>query len=106
MENKRFDKPVYIEFGKIGQRRYVSSVREAAEVLLDDKWPAEAGKRHLAARKACLDVLMGLKEAKAARDAFEDAAWVADILLDAPERPNGGRSAPKWRGKRKLKRDV
>lgn len=107
MENKPFDKPVYIAFGKTGQHRNVTSVREAAEVLLDDKWPAEAGKRHLAARKACLAVLEGLKEARAARKAFEDAASEANILRDPPPRPNlSATPPPTWRRKTKLKRDM
>jgi hypothetical protein len=107
MENKPFDKPVHIVFGKPGQHRNVTSVREAAEVLLDDNWPTEAGRRHLAARKACLAVLQGLKEAREARKAFEDAAWEADILRDAPERPpRSAAPVPRWRKKTKLKRDT
>ncbi|WP_258123775.1 DUF982 domain-containing protein [Mesorhizobium onobrychidis] len=46
-----------------------------------NRWPAVTGKQHVAARKACLGVLEGLKEARDARRAFVEAAKEADILV-------------------------
>ena len=56
------------------------STLQAADILLH-RWPGDPGARkHLAARKACIAVLEGIKEARAARLAFEAAAKEADIL--------------------------
>ena len=76
-----FDRPVRVALGGPGKIRIVSSTREAAECLLL-RWPSESGRKHLAARKACMDVLQGLKEARAARRAFQAAAKEADILVE------------------------
>lgn len=51
-------------------------------MLLDDKWPTEPNRKHLAARKACHDVLVGLKKAAVARKAFQDAAIDAEIFVE------------------------
>jgi hypothetical protein len=77
----RFEKPVRVALGGPGKIRVVTSTREAAECLLL-RWPYESGRNHLAARKACRDVLQGLKEARTARKAFEQAAAEADILVE------------------------
>jgi Protein of unknown function (DUF982) len=42
----------------------------------------EGGRKHLAARKACMDVLQGAKQARAARQAFQAAAKEANILVE------------------------
>lgn len=81
MDPRYFHPPVRVEFGRVGQTRSVSSAREAAELLLDQRWPQPDGRKHLAARQACMAVLEGLKEARHARKAFEAAAEEADILL-------------------------
>ncbi len=80
MDEKRFDRPVRVEMGGPGKIRTVTTTREAAECLLYS-WPTDGGRRHLAARKACMAVLDGLKEARSARLAFENAAEEADILV-------------------------
>jgi hypothetical protein len=80
MEDREFDKPVQILHGRPGASRLVRSTAEAAEFLLY-KWPVPGGRKHLDARKACMAVLEGLKEARAARSAFEAAADEAEILV-------------------------
>lgn len=88
MEDQRFDEPVQILTGKARSvTRQVRSTAEAAKYLLYD-WPVEGGRKHLAARKACLAVLEGLKAAQVARKAFAEAADEADILVgSAKENP-------------------
>lgn len=81
MEDKRFEEPASILTGKARSvTRRVRSTAEAANYLLC-AWPIEGGRKHLAARKACLDVLSGLKAAHVARKAFAAAADEADILV-------------------------
>jgi hypothetical protein len=87
MQDREFDRPVQILHGRPGASRVVRSTAEAAEYLLY-KWPAKGGGKHRAARKACLEVLEGLKEAHAARKAFEAAADEADILVGGPQKNN------------------
>lgn len=78
--DQRFDQPVRVALGPSGSITYtVDRVEQAADILLN-RWPVDAGRKHLAARRACLDVLQGLKDAKAARMAFAAAAREADIL--------------------------
>lgn len=76
-----FDRPVPINERR-GSIRNVSSAQEAAGILLND-WPSEGGRRHRAARKACLEVLQGIKEGMHARRAFEAAAKEAGIISAA-----------------------
>lgn len=109
MEDKRFDQSVRVMAeGRIGLSIRVDTVAEAAKHLLErDDWPASAAKNHLRARKACLDVLAGIKEAREARTAFEAAAKDAGILrppVTIPAPVEGYRTA-NWKGRRKLKRD-
>ncbi len=59
----------------------VDRVAQAADILLN-RWPAVTDKKHVAARKACLGVLEGLKETCDARKAFVEAAKEADILVE------------------------
>ncbi len=67
--------------------RQVSTTAEAAHHLLYN-WPIEGGRKHLAARRACMAVLEGLKAAHVARTAFAEAADEADILVgSAKENP-------------------
>ncbi|ESZ22830.1 DUF982 domain-containing protein [Mesorhizobium sp. L2C084A000] len=47
-----------------------------------NRWPAITGQKHVAARRACLGVLEGLKETRDARKAFVEAAKEADILVE------------------------
>ena len=60
----------------------ISSVRQAAEYLILH-WPDDAIGRwkHLEAQVACLDVLEGKQDSQYARQAFEDAAREAGILV-------------------------
>lgn len=81
MQDQRFDEPVQILTGKNKSvTRQVTSTADAANYLLYH-WPIGGGRKHLAARKACLDVLEGLKAAHVARKAFAAAADEADILV-------------------------
>jgi hypothetical protein len=66
--------------------RNVTSTREAAELLLT-RWPVDGGQKHLAARKACLAVLQGQREAIEARKAFAAAAEEAGILVGSGAPP-------------------
>jgi hypothetical protein len=81
MPDHWFSPPVRVEFGRTGQSVSVTSAEKAAELLLDERWPKIDTRRHVAARKACLAVLEGIKEARHARKPFEDAAREADILI-------------------------
>lgn len=81
VQDQRFDEPVKILTGKTSSViRHVSTTAEAAQHLLY-KWPIQGGRKHLAARKACMAVLEGLKAAHVARKAFAEAAQEADILV-------------------------
>lgn len=88
MDEGPFSPPVGVITGKQGSVvTQVTSARQAAEVLLY-KWPADTtGRKHLAARKACLDVLAGLKQAAVARKALVEAAKESGVLMETPERP-------------------
>jgi hypothetical protein len=77
-EEKPFDRMVPIRIP--GGARMIGTTAEAARELLE-RWPDEGmGRKHLAARKACLTVLQGLSEARKAREAFEAAAKESNIL--------------------------
>lgn len=74
MQDQRFEKPVRVALGKSGNTIYtVDRVAQAADILLN-RWPTPTGQKHMAARKACLSVLQGLKSAREAREAFVEAA--------------------------------
>lgn len=105
--SERFDKPVHVML-KTGKTFVIERPLRAAEALLHE-WPTQGGSKHLAARKAVLKALENAQDgmlAAKARRAFEDAAAEAGVLMPAEVRPTGGRPSPKWRGKRKLKRDM
>jgi hypothetical protein len=71
---------VTIELDKSGKLRNVSSVTEAAEVLMMH-WPKHKGKNLSAARQACLDAIGGEGSVDDARAAFVAAAKEARILV-------------------------
>lgn len=82
MERGWFDKSVPVVLQESGGTiDHVSSAAQAADVLLNH-WPRKGGSRHLAARKACVDVLGGLKASMTARKAFTEAAREAHILVE------------------------
>lgn len=81
MERGWFDQPVAISVGVIGTVHKVSNAREAAEILINH-WPHEGTTKHLRARRVCLEVLHGQQQAKAAQDAFVEAAREAAILAE------------------------
>ncbi|PBC21247.1 MULTISPECIES: DUF982 domain-containing protein [unclassified Mesorhizobium] len=82
MQDQRFDMPVSVALGRSGNTVYkVERVAQAADILLN-RWPFATGKSHVAARKACLAALEGIKEASVARAAFVKAATDADILRE------------------------
>lgn len=85
MDPRVFDKPVHVML-KPGKILVVGSTREAAEKLLVPGWPNAASRKHRAARQACLDVLQGIKDARAARKAFAAAAEEADALVPTFDR--------------------
>ncbi len=85
MQDQRFDEPVRIALGRSGNTIFnVERVAQAADILMN-RWPVATGQRHMVARKACLAVLEGKKEASVARAAFINAAIEADILVEPRE---------------------
>lgn len=85
MRDQRFDEPVRIALGRSGNTIFnVERVAQAADILMN-RWPVATGQRHMVARKACLAVLEGKKEASVARAAFINAAIEADILIEPRE---------------------
>lgn len=77
-----FRSPIVIE-PRWGRQRFVTSVREAAEVLLRE-WPAgDYGKRR-EAKVACLKALQGAATPGSVRKAFVAAAREARIVPAKP----------------------
>lgn len=70
---------VTIEIEKAGELRNVSSVAEAAEVLM--QWPHQRGKAWAVARRVCRGAMAGKDSVEAARSAFVTAAKEANILV-------------------------
>ena len=80
-EDRQFDEAVKVLSGPDGFAvKHIASNNQAARMLLFE-WPTRGGKKHLAARRACMEVMQGLKSAAAARKAFAEAAKEADILV-------------------------
>jgi hypothetical protein len=104
-----FDQTVRVSMpDNVGVSIPIRTTLEAAQMLLErHDWPKSAARNHLKARQACLEVLQGLREARAAREAFEAAAKDAGIWrphVAPPAVPTG--ETKLWRGrKHRLKRD-
>ena len=84
MQDQRFDEPVRVALGRSRNTIYkVERVAQAADILIN-RWPVKTGRYHVAARKACLGALEGLKEARYARAAFalRMAGKAADHVID------------------------
>ncbi|MER8377851.1 DUF982 domain-containing protein [Mesorhizobium sp. M0142] len=77
-----FDTPVCIYFGKPGRSRLVSSVFEALYCLKSEKWPARNAPLSLMAADLLNRARTGEITAAKARQAFVDAAWEANILVE------------------------
>jgi hypothetical protein len=73
MDDKPFQPPVTLEFGRSNARRRIASAREAAECLMTI-WPLQRGPRHRDAVETCLKVLDGHRSASEARRALIEAA--------------------------------
>ena len=82
MEDKHFDRPVKILTGRaFSVSRNVDTTLQAADYLLH-KWPVgTAGRKHLQGRLSCMAALEGLTDPRVAREAFEEAADEAEILV-------------------------
>ncbi|MBZ9675722.1 DUF982 domain-containing protein [Mesorhizobium sp. ES1-1] len=90
MKDQQFDEPVKVALGRAGRRVFnVERVAQAADILMN-RWPVATGQRHTVARKACLAVLEGRRDAWVARAAFLEAAIEADILVEARGTPAFG----------------
>ena len=76
---------VTIETHVVGRMRTVTSVGEAAEVLLHD-WPEAEGEAYRGALHACYEALEGELDVEDARDAFIAAAQEAGIFVRAAAR--------------------
>ncbi|CDX18547.1 conserved hypothetical protein [Mesorhizobium plurifarium] len=82
MQDQRFETPSACRARQSGHTIYtVDRVAQAADILLN-RWLASPGKKHTAARKACLNVLQGLGAVRHARKAFVEAAAEAGILVE------------------------
>lgn len=77
---RKFNRPVVVQPGRIDRDRVVTTVREAAQVLLRD-WPQPESKKRFAAMEACLAVIKGEQPPRVARQAFIEAAKDARIFL-------------------------
>lgn len=77
MPEKKFSKPVRVTFPA---PQIVNSARQAAQVLMDVRWPKK-GPRHRDATEACLKVLDGHRSTEDAETAFIEAAREAGILI-------------------------
>jgi hypothetical protein len=88
MDPCRFDRLVVIEDRRrVGSRRNISSVQEAAECLVSGEWPKPRGVYYRKALRACYECLAGQIPIKPTRQAFIDAAREAGILIgEAPLR--------------------
>lgn len=78
MDDKPFETPVTLEFGRHGAGRRIGSAREAAECLMT-VWPLRRGPRHRDAVETCLKVLDGHRSSSEARRALLEAATESDI---------------------------
>lgn len=81
--DQRFDKPVSVMLG-VNMTFTVDRPARAAEILLR-QWPTRSGPKHLAAHSAVMKSLQhpdDAERAALARQAFEDAAREADILVE------------------------
>jgi hypothetical protein len=77
-----FDPPVGIYFGKMGQARAVGSVQEAAECLINERWPSHSGEAFEGALLTLIAASEGRKNTAQAREAFAEAAREAGILVE------------------------
>lgn len=80
MRGTHFHKPVIIQPGRIDRDRVVTTVAEAAQILIH-QWPEPKCEKRHAAMRACLDVIRGDRAPGHARVAFVDAAKQARILV-------------------------
>lgn len=80
MRRTHFHKPVIIQPGRIDRDRVVTTVAEAARILIH-QWPVPTCEKRRAAMQACLDVIKGDRMPGHARLAFIDAAKQARILV-------------------------
>ncbi|WP_352638203.1 DUF982 domain-containing protein [Mesorhizobium sp. M0145] len=79
LQEHRFEEPVRVALGRSRNTICtVERVAQAADILLN-RWPTTTSKKHVAAQKACLGALKGLKKAHLARKAFVEVAKEADI---------------------------
>jgi hypothetical protein len=76
-----FSKPVPVSEGFTGDIRYVSSARQAVEMLTGN-WHGQGSAKHLAALRACQGVTHGHISPEQAREAFVEAAEEARILAE------------------------
>lgn len=64
----------------LGRYRTITTVSQAAKQLLWH-WPVEGGKKHHAAKLACIDALEGVGSADDARTAFIEACGEAGVFV-------------------------
>lgn len=79
MEDVYFD-AVTFATQTLGRYRTITSVSQAAEQLLYH-WPVKGGKKHRAARVACVEALEGVGSADQVRAAFIEACGEAGVFV-------------------------
>jgi hypothetical protein len=94
MEDRPFN-AVRIMTSKTGRMLVVTSVRRAAEQLLD-YWPIDRGEKLSAARRALVSCLERKLTPGAARAAFIEAAKEAGNYVDEPIRLAPAGNVKKW----------
>lgn len=67
---------------RVGKIWNVTSVIEAGEALLDERWPDKRSKQYFNAVRACLAWADGNAPLEAAREAFKLAAATANVLIE------------------------
>jgi hypothetical protein len=76
----RFEEPVQVTLGPAKNVIHVvTRLGQAIDILLN-KGPLKGGPKHLAAREACYNAVIGREWPEIAREAFAEAAKEADIL--------------------------
>jgi Protein of unknown function (DUF982) len=67
---------------RVGKMRNVTSVIEAGEALLDERWPDKRSKQYFDAVRACVAWGEGRAPIDDVREAFRAAAATAKVLIE------------------------
>jgi len=81
MPTKPFNRPIAVSL-HAGEKREITSVEQAADLLMSTDWSGERDEWHRDAVDACLKVIEGNRSSQDAEKAFRQAAHKAGILTD------------------------